>query len=77
VPASPCAASRIHGDSPIGRHLRMDRGRAISFAGRPFFGERSCLVQFVNEDRSLKADQILRFEALRARCVGRGDGLGS
>jgi len=55
----------------------MDRGRAISFAGRPFFGERSCLVQFVNEDRSLKADQILRFEALRARCVGRGDGLGS
>lgn len=71
----------IHGDSPIGGHLRADRCRFIYFIDRPFFGKRSCSVQFVNEDggvmfkifvgrnedRSLKADQIVRFEALRAR----------
>ena len=73
----------IHGDSPIGGHLRMDRCRAIYFVDRPFFGRRSCSVQFVNEDggvmfkifvgrnedRSLKEDQLARFEALRARSV--------
>ncbi|WP_134500714.1 heme utilization cystosolic carrier protein HutX [Microvirga pakistanensis] len=77
----------IHGSSPIGGHLRMDRCRAIYFVDRPFFGKRSCSVQFVNqdggvmfkifvgrnEDRSLKADQLARFEALRAGCLGRGE----
>ncbi|WP_114946684.1 heme utilization cystosolic carrier protein HutX [Microvirga calopogonii] len=72
----------IHGESPIGGHLRMDRCRAIYFVDRPFFGKRSCSVQFVNEgggvmfkifvgcneDRSLKEDQLARFEALRAVC---------
>ena len=71
----------IHGDSPIGGHLRADRCRFIYFIDRPFFGKRSCSVQFVNEeggvmfkifvgrneDRSLKADQLARFEALRER----------
>ena len=38
----------IHGDSPIGGHLRRDRCAAISFVDRPFFGRRSCSVQFVN-----------------------------
>lgn len=71
----------IHGDSPIGGHLRMDRCRFIYFIDRPFFGKRSCSVQFVNEDggvmfkvfvgrnedRSLKEDQLARFEALRER----------
>ncbi len=71
----------IHGDSPIGGHLRADRCRFIYFIDRPFFGKRSCSVQFVNgeggvmfkifvgrnEDRSLKADQVARFEALRER----------
>ncbi|MBB4038809.1 hypothetical protein GGR34_000438 [Microvirga flocculans] len=71
----------IHGDSPIGGHLRMDRCRSIYFIDRPFFGKRSCSVQFVNEeggamfkifvgrneDRSLKADQVARFEALREK----------
>lgn len=74
----------IHGDSPIGGHLRMDRCRAIYFVDRPFFGKRSCSVQFVNEeggvmfkifvgrnaDRSLKDDQLARFEALRSRFAG-------
>lgn len=81
----------IHGDSPIGGHLRMDRCRAIYFVDRPFFGRRSCSVQFVNReggamfkifvgrnpDRSLKAGQLARFEALRAGCLDREQGLGS
>lgn len=71
----------IHGDSPIGGHLRFERCRFIYFIDRIFFGKRSCSVQFINEeggvmfkifvgrneDRSLKADQLLRFEALRER----------
>ncbi|MCB8819321.1 heme utilization cystosolic carrier protein HutX [Microvirga rosea] len=75
----------IHGDSPIGGHLRADRCRFIYFVDRPFFGKRSCSVQFVNEDggvmfkifvgrnedRSLKTDQLERFEALRAKHGGR------
>jgi putative heme utilization carrier protein HutX len=69
----------IHGETPIGGHLRMERCRSIYFIDRPFFGRRSCSVQFVNqeggvmfkifvgrnEDRTLKADQVGRFEALR------------
>jgi putative heme utilization carrier protein HutX len=74
----------IHGDSPIGGHLKMERCRFVYFVDRPFFGKRSCSVQFVNEeggvmfkvfvgrndDRSLKADQLSHFEALRDRCAG-------
>jgi heme iron utilization protein len=74
----------IHGESPISGHLRMDRCRAIYFVDRSFFGKRSCSVQFVNEeggvmfkifvgrneDRSLKEDQLVRFEALRTRFAG-------
>lgn len=75
----------IHGDSPIGGHLRADRCRTIYFVDRPFFGRRSCSVQFINqegegmfkvfvgrnEDRSLKAEQVARFEALRDRLSSR------
>jgi heme iron utilization protein len=71
----------IHGETPIGGHLRMERCRSIYFIDRPFFGKRSCSVQFVNqeggvmfkifvgrhEDRALRPDQVARFEALRAR----------
>ncbi|HEV2565275.1 MAG TPA: heme utilization cystosolic carrier protein HutX [Microvirga sp.] len=71
----------IHGASPIGGHLRMDRCRFVYFVDRPFFGKRSCSVQFVNEeggvmfkifvgrneDRSLKENQLVRFESLRER----------
>ncbi|QFU14871.1 heme utilization cystosolic carrier protein HutX [Microvirga thermotolerans] len=69
----------VHGESPIGGHIRADRCRFVYFVDRPFFGRRSCSVQFVNgeggamfkvfvgrnADRSLKADQVARFEALR------------
>jgi len=71
----------IHGDSPIGGHFRMDRCRFIYFVDRPYFGNRSCSLHFVNgeggamfkiyvgynKDHTLKADQVARFEALRAR----------
>lgn len=74
----------IHGDSPIGGHLRADRCAAIYFVDRPFFGRRSCSLQFVNHDggvmfkvfvgrgpeRVLKPDQVARFEALRAWFAG-------
>jgi hypothetical protein len=59
----------------------MHRCRSIYFIDRPFFGKNSCSVQFVNEegsvmfkvfvgrneDRSLKADRVARFEALREK----------
>ncbi len=75
----------IHGDSPIGGHLKADRCRSIHFVDRPFFGKRSCSVQFINlegeamfkvfvgrtEDRSLKTEQLARFEALRDRMAAR------
>ena len=40
----------IHGKSPIGGHIRADRCAAIYLVDRPFFGRRSCSVQFVNRD---------------------------
>ena len=69
----------IHGDSPIGGHIRADRCAAIYFIDRPFFKRRSCSLQFINldggamfkvfvarnEKRELLADQLERFERLR------------
>lgn len=68
----------IHGDSPIGGHIRAERCAAIYLVDRPFFGRRSCSVQFVNRDgaamfkvfvgrdadRQLDAEQVARFERL-------------
>jgi putative heme utilization carrier protein HutX len=39
----------IHGESPLG-DLRIGRCAAIYFGDRPFFGRRSCSLQFVNID---------------------------
>lgn len=69
----------IHGDSPIGGHIRKDRCVSIAFVDRGFHGRRSCSVWFINadgramfkvfvrrdEERALLADQLQRFEALR------------
>ncbi len=69
----------IHGDSPIGGHIRADRCAAIAFVDRPFFGRRSLSVQFLNReggamfkifvgrgpDRELDAGQVALFEAMR------------
>jgi putative heme utilization carrier protein HutX len=69
----------IHGDTPLGGHLRADRCTAIWFVDRPFFGRRSCSIWFVdaegeamfkvfvarNAARELDPIQVVRFEALR------------
>lgn len=71
----------IHGESPIGGHLKAERCAAIYFVDRPFFGRRSCSVQFINGDgeamfkvfvgrdasRELRPEQVAKFEALRGR----------
>lgn len=73
----------IHGDSPIGGHIKADRCAAIYFIDRLFHGRRSCSVQFMNQEgeamfkvfvrrdekRELLADQLGLFEALRAKMV--------
>jgi len=69
----------IHGDSPIGGHIRKDNCASISFVDRAFHGRRSCSVWFMNgkgsamfkvfvkrdEARELIAEQLQKFEALR------------
>ena len=69
----------IHGDAPLGGHLKADRCAAIWFVDRPFFGRRSCSVQFFDAEghsmfkvfvardasRTLDVAQIDRFERLR------------
>lgn len=71
----------IHGESPIGGHIRAERCRRIAFVSRPFMGRRSLSIQFFNGDgevmfkvfvrrdekRELKSEQVARFEALRTR----------
>ncbi len=69
----------IHGDSPIGGHIKASNCSRIVFVDRAFHGRRSCSVQFLNEagnamfkvfvrrdkQRELLADQVKLFEALR------------
>ena len=69
----------IHGDSPIGGHIRKERCQSIVFVDRGFHGRRSCSVWFMNSEgramfkifvrrdaeRALIADQLARFETLR------------
>jgi putative heme utilization carrier protein HutX len=73
----------IHGDSPIGGHIKADNCQAIAFVSRPFMGRASLSIQFFNADgeamfkifvrrdaaRELLPDQVTKFEALRARYV--------
>ena len=69
----------IHGDSPIGGHIRAANCRAIYLVDRPFHGKRSCSVQFYNEAgeamfkvfvrrnkaRELIPQQLALFEAMK------------
>jgi heme iron utilization protein len=69
----------LHGDSPIGGHIKADNCAHIAFVSRPFMGRPSCSLQFFNgageamfkvfvrrdSERNLIADQVERFEALR------------
>lgn len=70
----------LHGDSPIGGHIRASRCSEIAFVARPFMGRESRSIQFFNHDgeamfkifvrrdeaRNLIAEQVARFDALRA-----------
>lgn len=70
----------LHGDSPIGGHIRASRCKEIAFVSRPFMGRESRSIQFFNLDgsamfkifvrrdaeRNLIADQVARFDALKA-----------
>jgi heme iron utilization protein len=69
----------LHGDSPIGGHIKVDNCAHIAFVARPFMGRPSCSLQFFNgageamfkvfvrrdSTRNLVAEQVQRFEALR------------
>lgn len=79
----------LHGDSPIGGHIKAERCTAIAFVRRPFMGRESCSIQFFDHDgeamfkvfvrreadRSLNADQVGMFEQLAERMSAR-DGAG-
>lgn len=74
----------IHGDSPIGGHIKAERCRHIAFVSRPFMGRASCSIQFFDNDgdamfkifvgrdaeRNLRVDQVDRFNELRQRECG-------
>jgi heme iron utilization protein len=71
----------IHGNSPIGGHIRAANCQAIYLVDRLFHGRRSCSVQFFNAEgeamfkvfvrrdktRDLLADQVIWFEALKTK----------
>jgi heme iron utilization protein len=75
----------IHGDSPIGGHIKKDNCASVTFVDRAFHGRRSCSVWFMNatgsamfkvfvrrdENRELIAEQLQKFEALRDRYKAR------
>jgi putative heme utilization carrier protein HutX len=78
----------VHGESPIGGHIRAENCAAIAFVSRPFMGRPSRSIQFFNtageamfkifvrrdEKRELIADQVEKFDALRERCRGMARG---
>ena len=69
----------IHGDSPIGGHIKAGNCKAIYLVDRQFHGRRSCSVQFFNgageamfkvfvrrnAERELLPDQVARFDVLK------------
>lgn len=71
----------VHGDSPIGGHIKASNCGEICFVDRVFHGRRSLSIQFCigageamfkifvrrDKDRALLPDQIGRFEAPRAK----------
>lgn len=70
----------LHGESPIGGHIRAQNCQTIAFVSRPFMGRSSCSIQFYNEtgeamfkifvrrdeNRELVTEQLERFNNLRA-----------
>jgi putative heme utilization carrier protein HutX len=74
----------IHGDSPIGGHIKADNCKEIFLIDRAFHGRRSCSVQFFNgegesmfkifvrrdKERNLLPEQLAKFEELKAKTAG-------
>jgi heme iron utilization protein len=74
----------LHGDSPIGGHIKAENCTDIVFVSRPFMGRPSRSLQFFNaageamfkvfvrrdKERNLLAGQVDRFDALRAKMSG-------
>jgi len=72
----------LHGESPIGGHIRAENCQHIAFVSRPFMGRASQSIQFFNAAgeamfkifvgrdpaRELIAEQSAKFDALRERC---------
>ena len=77
----------LHGESPIGGHLRAANCKAILFLRRPFMGTETLSVQFFNgdgeamfkvfvgreENRNLRPEQVERFARLEVRLAGAAD----
>ncbi len=71
----------LHGDSPIGGHIKADNCKHIAFVSRPFMGRPSRSVQFFNgageamfkvfvrrdKERNLLSEQVAMFDALQSR----------
>jgi putative heme utilization carrier protein HutX len=71
----------LHGESPIGGHIKAERCAQIAFVRRPFMGRDSCSIQFFDvagdamfkvfvrrgADRSLDPAQVDMFEALASK----------
>jgi heme iron utilization protein len=74
----------LHGDSPIGGHIKAENCAHIAFVSRPFMGRPSRSLQFFNgageamfkifvrrdQERNLIAAQVAHFDALRQRLAG-------
>lgn len=70
----------LHGDSPIGGHIKSSNCATIAFVSRPFMGRESRSIQFFNaageamfkifvrrdEQREMIAEQVVLFDELRA-----------
>jgi putative heme utilization carrier protein HutX len=78
----------VHGEGPIGGHIRAENCEAIAFVSRPFMSRASCSIQFFNgageamfeifvrrdAARELIPAQVAQFDALRERCRGLAPG---
>lgn len=74
----------LHGNSPIGGHLKAENCTHVAFVSRPFMGRPSRSLQFFNgageamfkvfvrrdAERNLLPDQVLHFDELRTRLGG-------
>lgn len=55
----------IHGDSPIGGHIKASSCAAIVLVDRLFHGRRSCSIQFVNGDGNAMFKVFVRRDKAR------------